>query len=250
MFDVLITLAEKDFLKLRFVVESIINNVEEVDNIYCVSNVKVPDTLKVLDVSVIYLLDEDVLDFDFGKLIDIPNKRKGWYKQQFIKLFQRVTSDDYLVVDSDIYFNKQINIIQGGRPTFLFGKDQHHRPYFQFMKDLLDLGREYNFSFINEVMYFKWSIIQDMLDRLAVTKEGFFELAVKEINKLKDASGFSEYELYGNYVTKYFPDDYNYKHILTQGKAKREIWTREEMMQYIESFKDSNTDIIKMHSWI
>jgi hypothetical protein len=248
MFDVLITLAEKDFLKLRFVIESIERNIYDYEHIFCVSNVRVPDDKRINGVT--FFLDEDILDFDFSKLTNIPDKRKGWYKQQFIKLFQQITSDDYLVVDSDIYFNKKINIIQNGKPTFLFGKDQHHPPYFQFMKTLLDLGREYNFSFINEVMYFKWTIIKDMLDRLAVTKEGFFELAVKEINKLDNASGFSEYELYGNYVTKYFIDAYNYKHIITQGKAKREIWSEEEMIQYIESFKNTDVDIIKMHSWI
>jgi hypothetical protein len=248
MFDILITLAEKDFLKFRFVIESIEKNIHNYNNIICVSNIEVPKDKRIAGVD--FFLDENVLDFDFSKLINTPDKRKGWYRQQFIKLFQEITSEEYLVVDSDIYFNRKINIIQNGKPTFLFGKDQHHHPYFQFIKDLLYLEREYSFSFINEVMYFKRNIIKDILDRIAVTKYGFFELAVKEINKLKDASGFSEYELYGNYVTKYFQETYNYKYIVTQGKAKREIWTEEDMIQYIESFKNTNVDIIKMHSWI
>ena len=248
MFDILITLAEKDFLKLRFVIESIEKNLYDYDHIFCVSNVMVPEDKRINDIT--FFLDEDILDLDFNKLVNTPDKRKGWYRQQFIKLFQQVTTDDYLVVDSDVYFNRKVNIIQNGKPTFLFGNDQHHHPYFQFIKDLLYLEREYSFSFINEVMYFKRGIIKDILDRLAVTREGFFELAVKEINKLKDASGFSEYELYGNYVTKYFQDSYNYKYVITKSTAKRSIWSEEELSNHIESFKNTNVDIIKMHSWI
>ena len=248
MFDVLITLAEKDFLKLRFVTESIYKNIYGVDHIYCVSNKKVPKEMVVSDVT--YFLDDDVVDFNFDRFTDVIKRRKGWYVQQYIKLFQDITADEYLVVDSDVYFNRKVDIIKNHKPTFLFGTDQNHPPYFHFMKDLFDLERVYPFSFINEVMFFKWDIIKHMLDSLGINKYGFFELSVNELNKSNNASGFSEYELYGNYTTKYFPDAYNYTYVKTVAKARKSIWSVEEMRKYIDTFKDKDIDIIKMHTWI
>ncbi len=247
MFDVLITLAEKDFLKLRFVIESMIKNVDGIDKIYCVSNIKIPKELVISSVN--YLLDKDVIDFNFDQFKDVIKLRKGWYIQQYIKLFQDVTSDEYLVVDSDVYFNKPVKIFEGGKPNFLFGKDQNHAPYFQFMKHLFDLDRVYPFSFINEIMLFKWEIINHMLHSLGVTKYGFFELSVNELNKINNASGFSEYELYGNYTTKHFPNAYNYKYINVQDKAKKELWSLKEIKDFIHHFESTDVDIIKMHTW-
>jgi len=248
MFDVLILAGKKDLNKIKFVHNSIVKNLLGYNNIYCICE-EVPD-LKVEGIK--YYQDDEVLGerFNFNKFKGNVKKRKNWYTQQYIKLLQTITSDDYLVVDSDVFFNRKIEIIQNDKPTFLFGRNQHHTPYFEFNNKLLGFGRLYDYSFISEIMYFKRDIINDMLKRLNVDDVGFFDKSVEIINTLNEVSGMSEYELYGNYVYKYFREEYNYKNINTHLYGKHSIWSDGDMEQHIQRFKNFNYDIISMHSWV
>ena len=240
MFDILITIAKKDFNKLWFVINSIQKNVAGYRKIFVVSDEKIEKYE-----GIEYFTDDDVIDFDMSK-IDMSNRR-GWYKQQFIKLFQDVTADNYLVIDADVYINKPLEI-NVAHPYFLFGKDQYHIPYFIFIKDVLDIEKCYPHSFICETMFFKRAIIKYMLNELGVDKNEFFDIAAKEINKINNGSGFSEYEMYGTYVTKYFPELYQYKYINVLNSWKRRTWTDKEIKDHIKS--SPNMDILTMHSWI
>jgi len=248
MYDILIPVAEKDFIKLRFVWESIIDNLSGFNEIHCISNVKIPSALKVPGIW--YYTDKDIIDFDYMRFTGTIKGHEGWYVQQYIKLFQKVTSDNYLEVDADVFFNRKVDIIENEKPCFLFGRNQNHAPYFNLMKNLFDLEKVYPHSFINETMFFKRSIIKHLLDSLGVDAKGFFELILNEVNKVNEMSGFSEYELYGNYVTKNFKDSYNYKHLSTRLGGKYGYWSEDEIRQYVNSFKGSDFDLVSMHSWI
>jgi hypothetical protein len=248
-FDILIVCAEKDFNKLPFVWDSIKENIYGFKDIYIISNIPVPSKQRSL-LDKYYYLDKDIIKFDFTKLVGNNEFRRNWYKQQFIKLFQGVTSDNYLVVDADAFFNRPINIIKDGKPSFLFGKDQYHAPYFQFMEDMWNLNRVYPHSFINEVMFFKREYVQHMLYSIECSPKDFFEISVRTLNKLNDASGFSEYESYGNYVTKKFPQAYNYIKLKTSSKGGHKMWQENDIKQYIKSFKGKDIDMISLHSWV
>jgi len=246
MFDILILAAEKDFNKLKFVYESINKNIINYNKIHCITNKKIEDKEKISGIE--YYTDDDVVNFDFSKFKGNVKIRKGWYAQQYIKLFQNVTLSNYLIVDSDIYFNKKIEI-DINNPTFFLGRNQHHRPYFEFMKRFLNLDRVHNYSFINEIMLFKKENIQKMLDVLKMTPNDFFESSVEILNDINQISGISEYELYGNFVTKYFPNTYNYKHIKTHLGGKHSVWDDQEVLNYIKMYENTDYDIISMHSW-
>ena len=247
MYDILMPAAEKDFVKFRFAYDSVIKNLSGFDKIHCISNVKFPQRLLISGVE--YYLDKDVIDFDFSLFRGKVKAVSTWYIQQFIKLFQQVTADDYLEVDSDIVFNRPVDIIRNGKPTFFFGKDQHHLPYFRFMKEMLDLEKMYHHSFINETMYFKREIIEHMVASTGLTKYGFFTKAVSILNEINETSGLAEYELYGNYVTKYFREAYNYKHIRTHVGGKSVRWTEDEVKEYINFYKDKDYDMVGLHTW-
>lgn len=241
MFDILITIAKKDFNKLWFVVESIRKNIVGYRKIFVISDVEINNKVEGIE----YFTDDEVLDFNWSA-IDMVNRR-GWYKQQFIKLLQEETLSNYLVVDADVYINKPLQI-DIAHPFFLFGKDQYHLPYFIFLKDIFRIEKCYPRSFICETMFFKKSIINYMLSELGVNKYQFFDICAKEINKINNGSGFSEYETYGNYVTKYFPDMYQYKNINVLHKWKRRLWTDDEIKNHINN--NNNYDILTMHTWI
>ncbi len=75
---------------------------------------------------------------DVNSIIQTP-KRNGWYYQQLLKLYASLVIedmlDDYVVVDADTLFLKDISFKSGGRYMFNMGTE-HHIPYFEHMKRL------------------------------------------------------------------------------------------------------------------
>jgi len=248
MYDILITVAEKDFNKLRYLHKSIVENLQGYKNIYIVSPIDIPNAFKVSDC--IYYLDKDIIDVDLSAFKGVNVNRKGWYKQQFIKLFQNITTDQYLVVDSDVCFNRPINIYKNDKPCFLFGKNQYHPAYFQFIKRMFDLDKQHPYSFINEVMFFDRKIIKQMINSTKLSIDSWYKRAIFILNEINDASGFSEFETYGNYVTKYYPKMYNYLYLKTNSKAKKMVWTDKDIEQYIANCKSLDLDFITLHTWL
>ena len=248
MYDILLAMAEKDFIKFRFVYASVMEHLEGFDQIHCITPVPVPRKLRIEGVH--YSLDEEAIDFDFGNCKGMIKKRTNWYKQQFIDLFQVVTGDNYFQIDADICFNRKVNVIENGKPSFLFGKDQDHPPYREITQKLFGFGREYPYSFINEMMYFKRDVIKELVASTGLTKYGFFEQIINEVNRTQQESGFSEYDTYGNYVTKYLPDTYNYKHLKVLRTSKRRVWRKEEVLTLINKHKNQDFDVLAYHTYL
>lgn len=245
MFDILITVAQKDFNKLPFVLKSIVQNIRGFNQIHIVSNSIVPSEAIVTDV---YLhLDGEVLDYDFSKIL--MQNRIGWYRQQFIKLFQEVTCDNYVVIDADAYINHPI-IIDSASPVFYLGREQHHKPYFECFKLICELDRIYPHSFISELMHFKRGVIQFLLSEMNMTKTEFIDRCVQCINKINHPSSFSEYEFYGNYVTKNWKDFYRYVNLNVLSQHKQRLWSDSELRDTVNKYSKSNYDILTMHSWL
>jgi len=247
MYDVLIPLAEKDFNKFRFAYDSIVKYLSGFADVHCISPVPFPKHLKIQ--GVLYHLDKDVIDFDFSVFKGGIKNRTGWYRQQFIELFQEVTRDDYLVSDSDNIYTKKIDVYRKGKPLFLLGEDQNHGPYFRLTEKLFGFGREYPFSFINEIMLFKRPIIKELVASTGLTNEGFFQLVAAELNRTQENSGMAQYEIYGNYVTKYHPKLYGYEYLTFINKNKHREWTDSEIQKELDKYRDSKYSMIKMHSW-
>lgn len=244
MFDILITVALKDYNKLPFIMESVRNHIKGYGDIYVISPNDIPNDYVSADAH--YLLDRDIADFDLSR---IEPYRQGWYKQQFIKMFQNETADDYLVVDADVWINKNFDI-NPDHPTFFLGRNQDHQPYFKLMKAVLDLDKVYPHSFICEMMFFKRDIIWEILKYNKRNKKSFVARCVDEIIKNGHPSGFSEYETYGNFVTKYYPELYNYKKINVLHNKKLRMWTTQELKVLVGSHGNNGYDILTMHSYV
>ena len=244
MFDILITVAPKDHNKLPFVMESIYKHIKGYRDLFVVSPVAIADEYMWMEAK--YFMDYEVVDFDLSA---IEQSRRGWYMQQFIKLFQHETADDYLVVDADVWISRDFNI-NPLQPSFYLGRDQNHQPYFDLMKAVLDLDKVYPYSFICEMMFFKRDMIWEMLKHAKRTKKAFVESCVEQILKNGHPSGFSEYETYGNFVTKYYPLVYNYKKINVLHGKKLRYWTHQELLDYVTKYNNNGYDILTMHSYI
>jgi hypothetical protein len=245
MFDILIVVAQKDFNKLPFVLEAIDKNILDINKYHLISPVAIPDEYIWIDSEL--HTDDEVIDFDFTRIN--MEARRGWYRQQFIKLFQTVTTDNYLVIDADTIINKKLEI-NPAHPSFYFGKDQYHLPYFEAMKRIAGIDKVYPHSFITEIMFFKRGILNYMLNTFRIDKYDFFDRCVDAINIINNASGFSEYEFYGNYVMSNWLDFYKCENINVMNTHKKRVWTDDEVSSCVQTYSNSNYDLFTMHSWI
>lgn len=132
-------------------------------------------------------------------------KRAGWYFQQFIKMEYSLCCDDqyYLVWDADTIPLKKINFLDDG--VCLFNpKTEYHEPYFKIMSRLLKTNIGYpGYSFISEGMIFNTEIMKELIEIIDKTEYPgaiWYEKILNAIDRQNlNHSGFSEFELYGNF---------------------------------------------------
>ena len=111
--------------------------------------------------------------------------------------------------------------------------------------------RVYPYSFINEVMYFKREYISHMVASKEMTTDAFIKDSINIINFINHpTSSFSEYETYGNYVTKYFPNAYTYQYIKTHSVGVKRIWEEFEVHRFINKFEGQDYDKLALHTWL
>ena len=130
--------------------------------------------------------------------------------------FSRVCLDKYyLIWDSDTIPVKEVKMFNDyGKPYFDI-KKEYHKPYFKTMKKIFpELKKKYKYSFISEHMLIKTEIMKNLLNKIYFNKKIFGDTwYIKIINCInsKDLrySGFSEYETYGTFASKYYSKEYN-----------------------------------------
>ena len=155
----------------------------------------------------------------------IALKRAGWYFQQFLKLAYAFKCKDeyYLSWDADTILLKEIGMFDiDGHPIFDI-KDEYHKPYFSTMNKLFkgEVKREFDYSFISEHMIFSVQLVLKMLEEIESNEylDGtvFYERILNAVNTIDLLeSGFSEFETYGNYVTRFFPDYYRLRQLKSE----------------------------------
>ena len=69
--------------------------------------------------------------------------------------------------------------------------------------------------------------------------------------KLNDDFLLSEFELYGNYVVKNYPNRYKMAETKSQlnGKYLHDPWQEEEIQELIQKNKKQNIDLFTIHTW-
>ena len=146
----------------------------------------------------------------------------GWFLQQFLKYgYSTICNDDYFLVwDADTlpinkisFFNKKNN-----KPYFNL-KREYVPCYFDTLKNLLGIDRTRCESFITEHMLFNVNLckklIQDIESKDSIKGNAFWEKCIFSCNFNENKYAFSEYETYGNYITKYYPDTYDLRKLRT-----------------------------------
>ena len=232
-YDLIINVAPKDIYKVSYCLNSIRNFFSiQPDNtfIVCPYKTKIQGT--------IHIGDEHATPFNKE---NINFRRKGWIFQQLVKLFPSfIKNEDYMVVDSDVIFNKQIDI---GRNFYISDREQCHEPYFEFMKHF-GLEKVFAHTFINDFMMFNKKICKEMTGEPL----DFFT----KMNKLMSDECYpAEFEMYGNFVMQRYPDLYGVKYQKTKlnGKYLPATWSDEEIRDLVKNMSETDFDLFTIHSW-
>lgn len=246
-FDVFIPSVPKDYNKLIFAIEQVKENVVGFDGIYVSTPTEMPDEYKQNDVH--YFVDKKT--FDMGEY-QFP-WRHNWLYQMYLKLFQNITKNDwYMTIDSDVMILKQLDMFNGETPIQWLGRDQNHRPYFDFQEKLLGIGRVFNHSFINDMNLFNRDIIEAMVKSSGLSFGDF----IKKSTEITDENCHpGEPEMYGNFVYKNYPNLYEYRHMSTNYSGRRQqnltdqSWSNQEIQTIINNYKNTNYHMVMLHSW-
>ena len=149
----------------------------------------------------------------------------------------------------NIYIVSPNELFDEDKPKFFISdREQCHQPYFNFMKISHDLDRQVDHTFINDFMMFNKSVCHEIIGNDLSILAPLLAFCNKN---LSDDCLLSEFELYGNYVSKHHPDLYTKQNTKTKmfGRHENQPWHEDEIDQYVQHMKDTDYDLFTMHTW-
>lgn len=199
--DVVIPTCIKDLSTLEIVIANARKYVQNVGNIYVISDK--PYTQNAIHIP------ESSFPFTKGDVeAIIPLPRHSWYYQQLLKLYVFEASgvdglsDNVLILDSETIFYKPVSFIDEEGRALYCTSSEFHQPYYDHMNRLIP-GMGLGSGLRNGMMS---GIVHHMLFRREVIAEllGLFDWRAF-LSAVDPAwysnSGASEYEIYFRYVT-------------------------------------------------
>ena len=142
-------------------------------------------------------------------------KQTGHCFQQLLKMaYCFVNSEEgYLVWDADTIPIRHVPFFDEGTKKYIFYMQKEHTVrYFDHMYKLLGIEKQVEKSFITEHMYFLNSIAREIVEKIDGNQNVAGDTWWAKITRaMITENGMSEYEIYGTYVTKFYPDLYELK---------------------------------------
>ena len=210
MFDIVVCHGPNDDSMLDLNIQYNSVNVVGKNNIYVITydcNLKRDDCI---------VIHESAFPFSVADVKErTSEKRYGWYLQQLIKLYAHCVipnlSEHYLVIDCDTLFLKPTVFFENNLPLYDFGTE-HHVPYFEHLRRVhptfTKLVKE---SGICHHMMFSKTILREIFSFVEgrdKTSTPFWKIMIECIDpKQVEFSGFSEYELYFNYMLQFHKNE-------------------------------------------
>lgn len=244
--DLFIPAAPKDYAKLPFVLESVDRYLPDIVSAHIVTRTPI-EPIASVGLPVFYHLDRDVLDFDYTRF----KFRPTWVYQQFLKLFQSVTADWYLVMDADRFINRNLYLFDGDTPImFLRDRDENHAPYFEYNRQMIGIGKVFAHSFLSECTLYSRSLVEAMLLEADYTPREWLD---KSAEIITHDCCIADAELYGSFVYNRYPGMYRYEMLRDHmvGKyADQGEWTAQEIAAHVERMRGrDDVDFFTAHSW-
>lgn len=128
--------------------------------------------------------------------------RSGWLFQQFLKLSGRVgTSRYYLCIDADhVLIRPHVFLTPRGETVFYMSYEEH-QPYYENIHRLLPGLPLDKLSYVDHKMLFDKVQLRTLHEQLERSGHPWTETILQSYNRSCHA-GFSEFELYGNFVKR------------------------------------------------
>lgn len=206
--DVVIPAIEKDIQILPLCIEGVKRNVvHKIKTIYIVapenesirSFCKRQELVYVEESSIMGLSPKDLnlIVIKDGKKIN----RSGWLFQQLIKLSGKVgTCDNYLCIDADHILLRKHVFIDGNNIPVFYMSSENNKAYYANIAKLIGLKVNSPLSYVAHKMIFNKRELRN-LHQIIEGKCGVnWVQAILNSYDRREASGFSEFELYGNFI--------------------------------------------------
>jgi hypothetical protein len=132
----------------------------------------------------------------------------GWYLHQFLKLsaLEKISPSEIgLIWDADTIPLRPLIFEQNNKLIYYKGFECHE-PYFKVIRDLLDLEKINNFSFIAQCFPCKGRWLKDFINHVEQRSGKNWKYAILDCIDFDEQSGFSEYETLGTFIYKSYPD--------------------------------------------
>ena len=228
MFDIVVPVGPNDIDIIKQQIEYTKKNIIGYRNIYIISSDKS------LNIDDCITISEDIFPFTKETVSNFHGKisRNGWYLQQLIKLYAGLVIPNilgrYLVIDSDTFFLKPTTFIKDDKCLYNFSK-AYHKPYFDHMKKLDKnlIRQDINKSGICHHMMFETKYIKILFNQIENAHHNkFYNVFLKNVVNIH-TSGASEYEIYFNFMLKYYPDK-----IIVRNLKWRNVDSLEKYIEY------------------
>lgn len=249
-YDIVLVAHEKDFNNLKFIVEYAEKNLT-FDSIHLILSERKPfNDLPILQTltskKIFYHRESEVLKVDKTKIKHRPN----WIYQMLLKMFQNVTeNENFLIIESDCVILNPISFFESDKTIFYLCRDQNHEPYFLFNKETLGIGRELNHSFICEFMMYNKTKVNKMLESMKC--KNVYDFLQIIYDKVDQNCYLADYEMYGNFCYKFFPEEFIVKKIdygfYGRESSVKEFWDDNEIKFLIST--NQTKPVISFHTW-
>ena len=207
--DIIIPLLSKDLKILPLCLEGVLNCVNHtINNIYLVSPYN-EEIISFCDKNKLtYINEESVLGYSPKnlKIVTTNNiNRSGWIFQQLLKLSGKIGDSNYfLCIDADHILLQPHTFITKSNKQVFYQSQEYHEPYYTNIKKLLkneNISLS-NLSYVAHKMIFNKTDLTTLHSAISeLNKQKWDEAIINCLDRKEDA-GFSEFELYGNYLKK------------------------------------------------
>lgn len=206
-FDIFIPVGPNDFGIIKYSLDNNLSKINNYKDIYLYSEYKDFNLKNTKD------LNSDLFPFSKDEIYErVVNKdRAGWIYQQLVCLyypFLQNNSENVLVLDSDVFFTKNIDFFAKNKGIFTVGTE-NHKPYFDHMKQLHpDLLKVDKYSGISHHMLFNKKILTSMFEMIEnYHNTEFYKVYIEKLNP-HEASPSADYEIYYNYALSFYSEHY------------------------------------------
>lgn len=205
--DVLIPVCEKDLAILPLALEGVRRQVRHpIAAVYIIAAPSPAVEAFCRQHDCRFVDERSVLGYDAGSLnLRVPPPdgcdRSGWIFQQLLKLSGAVgESTRFLTIDADhLLLRPHTFFTRDGRTVF-YRSREYHRPYYDNIERLLGFRPGNSLSYVAHKMLFTRSELAALRDELERRTGRPWDRAIVESLDRTQLSGFSEFELYGNWV--------------------------------------------------